>query len=255
MKDLLAGLGCDPLPAAARALMESERRLIVATGFPVGGQPETDGPPGAIALCHALVALGAGSGVALASWRAVLDLCAPELPREVELLELPMPPHRCARLDGDVIAIEVCGTTPSGARLNMRGEDLRDEAPCFEDALGDDILVAIGDGGNEMGMGSAPAGWHERHGVERPRSRAEFLVPADVSNRGALALVAASSAHARRDLLPNAEAHVTLIARLVARGAVDGFTGDAHPGVDGRPSSEEGEVIAALRRWWVEQQR
>lgn len=254
MRSMLAMMGCDPLPAAAGALLGARRRIIVATGFPVGGRPETDGPPGAIALLHALEALGCGhdQGLAFASWREVLDLVAPELPPGVELIEIPLPPARAQMLAGEAIAIECCGTTPKGARKDMHGVDVTTASPCFEDALGDRVLVAIGDGGNEVGMGSAPAGWHERHAVARPRSGAQVLVPASVSNWGALALVATLGMLTRTDLLPEPAEHGALIQRLVERGAVDGFTGLSRAFVDGRPASEEVGVVSSLWAAWTE---
>lgn len=253
MQSMQAMTGRDPLPAAALLLLVAQRRLVVATGFPVKGRPETDGPPGAIALLRALHALGSGRGLALASWRDVLDLVAPELPSEVELVEIPRAPAVPPRVDGACIAIECCGTLPDGRRLDMRGRDIAGETPCFEDAFGDRVLLAIGDGGNEVGMGAAPAGWHERFGVARPRSTCEVLVPASVSNWGALALVATLGALSRVDLLPEPAEHVALVERLVARGAVDGFTGEPRADVDGRPATDEGRVVAALRAWWSSQ--
>ena len=247
MRTLLAMSGRDPLPPAALLLLAARRRIVVATGFPIGGRPETDGPPGAVALARALAAIGCGHGVAVVSWRAVLELVAPELPADVDLLEIPLPPATVGRIEGAAVAIEASGTTASGARRNMAGEDIRSDAPCFEDALGDEVLVAVGDGGNEVGMASAPAGWHERFGVEAPRSRAHALVACSVSNWGALALVATLGALTSCDLLPEPAAHVAMISRMVARGAVDGFTGQAREAVDGRPASDEGTVVAALR--------
>lgn len=247
MRTLREMLPKERMAAAAFVMMVCRRKLVVATGFPVGGRPETDGPPGAIALCRALSALQCGQGVALMSWREVLEACEPELPASVELLELPS-----QRIDAAVIAIECCGTTASGARLNMRREDISATAPCFEDATGDEILVAVGDGGNEAGMGAAPAEWFQRFGVVPPRSQAEVLVPASVSNWGALGIVATLGALAEADLLPQPDEHVALIERLVARGFVDGFTGECVARVDGRPLADEAEVVATLRAWVAE---
>lgn len=245
MVALLRMLGGNPALEAARAVLAHPGRIVVATGFPVraaagGFAPETDGPPGAVALLRAARALSRDA--ALVSWPAAIGVMAPELPG-VALL----PMERLGAGDA-CVAVECCGTTAAGARRSMRGEDLRDAAPCFEDAIGDEVLVAVGDGGNEVGMGSAPPSWLAERGVERPRSTARALVPASVSNWGALAVVAEMSSLAGVDLLPSVAAHEALVRRLVARGCVDGFTGRREARIDGRELAAELDVLATLRR-------
>ncbi|MDP6350513.1 MAG: DUF4392 domain-containing protein, partial [Chloroflexota bacterium] len=44
---------------AARLVRDNGERVMLVTGFYVNGAPETDGPPGAAALGHALSRLGA----------------------------------------------------------------------------------------------------------------------------------------------------------------------------------------------------
>lgn len=240
---LLKQLGGDPAREAAQALLRTGERVMICTGFPVGGRPETDGPPGAIALALALRALG--RRVTLVSWGEILCACAAWLP-EVDLLEIPLGPSRGAAPAGDVVAIEACGRTRDGAYRSMTGADLRASAPHFESWVGERVLVGIGDGGNEIGMGSAPPRWFEGRGVEPPVSTCEVLVPSSVSNWGCLAVVAELSRATGRRLLPRTERHLALMEDLVSRGFVDGFTRARAPLVDGRSLSESADILDRL---------
>lgn len=98
-----------------------------------------------------------------------------------------------------VIAIERCGPAADGRSYNMRGRDISAYASPMEQlfSAGPWRTLAIGDGGNEMGMGSiartliaghVPMG--EMIGCVVP---ADFLVTAGVSHWGAYAILAALS--------------------------------------------------------------
>ncbi len=71
MQDLQARLPPAAAERAARAIFEAREPLLLCTGFPVGGRPETDGPPGTIALARALKAIGREPIVV--SWPDVID--------------------------------------------------------------------------------------------------------------------------------------------------------------------------------------
>ncbi len=95
------------------------------------------------------------------------------------------------------LSIERCGRSADGAPRNMRGEDIS----AFTTPLDDLFLagpwqrIAIGDGGNEIGMGSLPAaliGAHVAHGETIAcATPADHLIVAGVSNWGAYALIGA----------------------------------------------------------------
>ncbi len=139
-----------------------------------------------------------------------------------------------------------------GLPHNMRGEDLSPHtAPLhglFEFARRASPLVrtlAIGDGGNEIGMGSVP--WEDLvrrlagdHAGRVPcRIAADATILAGVSNWGGYALAAATAIW-RRDvavLSPfTAERELMLLEHLVREGpAVDGVTRRQEPTVDGLP--------------------
>ena len=95
------------------------------------------------------------------------------------------------------LSIERCGRSADGAPRNMRGEDIS----AFTTPLDELFLagpwqrIAIGDGGNEIGMGSVPAsviGAHVAHGETIACvTPADHLIVAGVSNWGAYALIGA----------------------------------------------------------------
>jgi hypothetical protein len=199
---------------AASALAASfAPRIGLITGFFVpGGDPpaaETDGPAGAALLAFAFTRIGLPCRVATdticqSACRAALDAAgASEVPVDIlapedsadGLVDL----WRRERTDW-VIAIERCGPAADGRPRNMRGTDIAAHAAPLDRlfSAGPWQTIAIGDGGNEIGMGRVarsliaqyvPLG--DRIGCVVP---ADFLIAAGVSHWGAYALLAGLAA-------------------------------------------------------------
>jgi hypothetical protein len=72
------------------------------------------------------------------------------------------------------------------------------------------------------------------------------LVIASVSNWGAYGLVTALSQLVRRNLLPSVEWEKEIIKELVARGAVDGVSGERKYAVDGFDIEQNAWALAKL---------
>jgi hypothetical protein len=145
------------------------------------------------------------------------------------------------------------GTVPEDSRdrcHNMRGVVIDDwTAPLhrlFESARSAGIVtIGIGDGGNEIGMGSVP--WNDiRRRLAGPqagrivcRVAADWNIIAGTSNWGALALGAAVALlEQRTDVLAiwTRNRHRDVLETLVSEGpAVDGVTGQRQQTVDGLP--------------------
>jgi hypothetical protein len=199
------------LRGAALALAASAApRIGLITGFFVpGGDPpaaETDGPAGA-----ALIALGflrAGLSCRLATdticqsaCRVALDTAgAGEVPIDAvapgETMEALIGLWRREGIDW-AIAIERCGPAADGNPHNMRGTDISPHAAPLDRlfSAGPWRTIAIGDGGNEIGMGQVPRPLIAEHvpmgetiGCVVP---ADYLIAAGVSHWGAYALLAA----------------------------------------------------------------
>lgn len=249
------------LARAAEAL-RGARRVAITTGFPKDGKGETDGPPGAAALARALLALGVEVVHVVDSRCAPLVACLDAGP--VETADL-TPGDRAAatallaRLDAShLVAIERPGRAQDGTYRNMRGVDITATTSGLDELF---LLaaepgphrrptVAVGDGGNEVGMGSVRGrvvGAVPHGEVVASVVPADHVVVAGTSNWGAWGLVAGLSVLANRDLLSTDDLARADVAAVIAAGGVDGVTGKAEPTVDGMPFERSLEVLRAVR--------
>jgi hypothetical protein len=245
---------------AAGLILAHPGPVLITTGFYIlkTGTPETDGPPGAVAIGLALQRLG--RRVLYVTDRAcetlMRELTAPEqvvsFPVADAGASLRHARDLLARLSPALlISIERCGRTAGGRYLNMRGLDISAETAQVDFLFEGDIpSVGVGDGGNEIGMGNvADAVAACGKLVSDPCvTRVSRLVIASVSNWGGYGLVAALSSLARRDLLPTVDEERRLVERTAALGAVDGTTGEADGKVDGFDPPVTAEILADLRR-------
>ena len=269
--------------AAAHGLRRA-RRVVIVTGFCVPpGIPETDGPPGTAVLGRALRRLGARVRyVTDASVRGSLaaSLSALGEPADVDVYH---PGAEAARAllgretPSHLIAIERPGRTSTGEYLSARGESVApwnsplDEIFLLATKKGRTeprrsasrpptaraghatpaTTVAVGDGGNEIGMGNVrPRLAREGTLMARIASavRVDYLVVAGVSNWGAYGIVAALSRLSGQMLLHSAAEERRLIEACVEAGAVDGITRRPEPTVDGLPLEAHAGFVALLGR-------
>ncbi len=147
-----------------------------------------------------------------------------------------------------VVAIERPGATADGRRLTMRGEDITGIAAALDSLMRAPLTVAVGDGGNEIGMGTI-APYLQAKGLIPGVSvtRADHLLLAEVSNWGAYGLVAMLDVVTGRDTLPDGATEAVWIDRLVAAGAVDGMTRSNTAMVDGHSLEVNAQMLASLR--------
>ena len=247
---------CD---AAARFLLQHVGTVLIATGFYVrrANAPETDGPPGALALGRALAALG--SRVVYVSDAYTAPLLADLAPSGTETVGFPIADDATSRQHARdlldriaptaLIAIERCALTRSGTYLNMRGQDITPHTARLDHLfLQHPHTVGIGDGGNEIGMGNLAPRIPEVATLpdEPAATRTTHLVIASVANWGAYGVVAALSRLAGRNLLPRPADESACIRRLVSLGAVDGVTAAADCTVDSFTVSENTVVLERL---------
>jgi len=245
--------------AAARFLLQHTGTVLIATGFYVqrADAPETDGPPGALALGRALAALG--NRVAYVSDAYTAPLLADLAPSGTETVDFPIADDAASRevardlLDRieptALIAIERCALTRSGTYLNMRGQDISTHTARLDHLFRQHPhSVGIGDGGNEIGMGNlAPCIPEVATLPDEPAVTCTTrLVIASVANWGAYGVLAALSRLTGRNLLPRPVDESACIRRLVALGAVDGVTGVADCTVDSFTLSENTDVLERL---------
>jgi len=236
---------------AAELLRDISGTVLIGTGFPVVGTFETDGPVGAIALYEALEALGAQPLIACAAplsqciddKHRVLNLETWDIPGAAELTRA----HLEELSPSAVISIERPGLAADGRYYNMRGEDISEHTACFDHYLNlaECPTIAIGDGGNEIGMGKIRDTISQLDIKPAVTSCDELLV-ADVSNWAAYGLIALLGHWRGVDLLADI-APLNILNYLSQRGSVDGVTRENTLTEDGLPASEGAAVIEALR--------
>jgi D-glutamate cyclase len=188
-------------------------RVGLITGFyvPQGSPPaaETDGPPGAALLAKGLEAIGIPCRVATdeqcrnACAAALAGAGVPDVPVDAVAIGAPLSPLiKTWRKAGitHAIAIERCGRSADGAPRNMRGQDISPWTAPLDDLFtaGPWETIAIGDGGNEIGMGAISRTLIARHVAHGETiacvTAARHLILAGVSNWGAYALIGALAA-------------------------------------------------------------
>jgi hypothetical protein len=261
------------LAEAARSLA-SATSIGLITGFfvPRGdvAAPETDGPVGTALLAAALAACGVPARIAVdtpcagAVRAAVEETGVAVTVDEVGVDDRP----GIARLIGTwrdagvshAVAIERCGKSGDGKPRNMRGVDVSPWTAPLDDLFlaGPWTKLAVGDGGNEIGMGRLPAGLIAR---TVPNGAAiacvtscDHLVVAGVSNWGAYGLMAALAVlradwSATIAKFLTAERDLAVTRAVVARaGAVDGVTARSEATVDGFGPEIHGKLIDELGR-------
>jgi hypothetical protein len=247
---------------AAAFILDHLGTVVIATGFyiPSGSAPETDGPPGAIALGRVLA--GLGCHIVYMTDAYTSPLLAALAGPGAQVLEFPFADHQeswqhAADLVRSMapsltIAVERCGLTDEGVYRNMRGTDVSSYHAKIDYLFRNhEASVGIGDGGNEIGMGNLAAAIPMvMPMVGRPcATTTTRLVISSVSNWGAWGIVAAMSRLRGKNLLPGVREAHDLTVETVALGAVDGTTARRTESVDGFSLEENDRVLAEMHNW------
>jgi D-glutamate cyclase len=261
------------LASAARSLAEATSVGLI-TGFfvPRGdvAAAETDGPVGTALLAAALAACGVAARIAVDSPCAdAVRAAAAASGHEVRVDEVGVVDQpgieRVAEAwkqagVSHAAAIERCGIAADGRPRNMRGVDVSPWTAPLDDLFlgGAWRRIAVGDGGNEIGMGKLPPGLIAQHvpnGAEIACvTPCDHLVVAGVSNWGAYGLMAGLALtrpewSATIDRFLTAELDLSVTRAIVDEaGAVDGVTARREATVDGFGPEVHGAVIDGLRR-------
>jgi D-glutamate cyclase len=254
------------------ALAETGGPVGIITGFYVpGGTPpaaETDGPVAMALLVRGLRRAGIACRVctdapcANACIAALTAAGLRDVPVDVVALHGSPDAVIAAWRDAGVrlaLAIERCGRTADGTARNMRGVDVGEWTTLLDDLFlaGPWRTAAIGDGGNEIGMGALPAGLIAKHIAHGDAiaciTPAQHLVLAGVSHWGAYALLgglAVLRADWHAALLDSLDPELdrTILEATLRDGpAVDGVTGQQTATIDSIACVAHHRVLAAIR--------
>ena len=158
-------LPADFCTRAAQYVLDHPGGVAITTGFYIlaAGSPETDGPPGAIAIGRALEALG--RRVSYVSDTYTTPVLRGLLGPEAQVEDFPIGDVEASRHWASdllarikpslLISIERCGRTAGDTYLNMRAADITPFTARLDYLFDMGIpSVGIGDGGNEIGMGN-----------------------------------------------------------------------------------------------------
>ena len=253
------------LYSAAANLLDAER-VILVTGFCIRAAMigETDGPSGTLAVAHALRQLGkevvlvsdkfsdglleAGAKVLGAPYPiTVLSPVQEESDRAIDALLASFAPTQ-------VVAIERPGSAIDGHRYSMRGEILDELVPSADRLLTPPgersyATIAVGDGGNELGMGHLRDSLMDRINLGELifcDTEADHVIPAGISNWGAYALAASLAVLSGKAILIKPEDELAVLEAQVAVGAVDGCTRKNEVSVDGVPIADYLKTVSAI---------
>lgn len=249
------------LRAAADLLLSHQGKLFIATGFYIlaAQAPETDGPPGAVAIGNALAELGS-------EVKYVTDELSADAVRAVadgghEVVEFPIASHFESAMFANelvqthspsaLVAIERAGLVGDGTYRNFRGVDFTPHNAKIDHLFDQHpYSVGIGDGGNEIGMGNLkdviPTIEHEYLPKNPCVTTTTELIIASCSNWGGYGLVAALSLREGRMLLPSVEEGKQLVRDCVAAGAVEGMSGERKEWVDNRDLDADAACLRDL---------
>jgi hypothetical protein len=266
-RGLLPSLPPSPLAKLTGSLRQA-RRVVLLTGFPVRMMDgsvtgETDGPSGTANLAAAFLETGCSVFVITDQFsypllEAALRFRAPDsmltcLPQQDTAPFIRSFLHDTAPTH--FISLERPGKAADGHYHNMRGEiidDMVTDSALFlpEARRMNAAVISIGDGGNEMGMGSfyrqiarsVPFG-----NVICANDQADLPLAGGVSNWWGWGIASLLSLTAGRSLLPTPDEEAELLRRVVAAGGVDGCTRKTNLTVDTVPLESYLSVLSSVR--------
>ena len=243
-RGLLKALPDNPIRETLETL-STARRVILLTGFPVRLEDgtyvgETDGPLGIADIAAALTALGVSVLVITdePAFSIVSDVVCYRAPK-AKLMMLPKTDtedfiRSCIKNFSPThfISLERPGKAANGHYHSMRGEVLddmiTDSALVLSEAKkAGAVTISIGDGGNEMGMGTY------RNVIETfvpfgdkicTAEAADLTLASGVSNWWGIGIAALCSLLAEKSLLPTRAEETESLRLAVAAGSVDGCT-------------------------------
>jgi hypothetical protein len=150
-----------------------------------------------------------------------------------------------------VLAVERPGGAADGHRYSMRGTILDDIAPSMDSLFAGPgprnwKTAAVGDGGNELGMGSLRDSCVAAVALGEQifcTASSDFPVAAGISNWGAYALAGAVSILKGQAVLPSPEEELSTLQAVHEAGGVDGCTREHTCTVDGLPAEDYLRII------------
>ncbi|DAB35608.1 MAG: DUF4392 domain-containing protein [Sulfurospirillum cavolei] len=241
---------------AVEAFVKLDKGVVfIYTGFYVAGFAETDGPIGAYFLAKTFQTLGFTPVI-------ITDHFCEDYFFEFKTLYIPL--EGLFKEQYELLlntykpvchfAIERCGQNKEGKYLNARGVDIKEfTAPVDElFKLGSKTAPSfgIGDGGNEIGMGSfAEVLKNKEFFYDYCVIACDYPMIASVSNWGGYGFIAELEKVLHVNVLPSFEEVENYLAFIVSKGSVDGIKRESTMSVDGKEWSIEPQILQALKEY------
>ena len=268
-RGLLSAAPANPVGELLESLRRA-RRAVLLTGFPVrlpgGAAGETDGPSGTANMAWALEQAGVevkaltdrfslaqlAAAMGARGCRAVPEMLPEEEDARRSFLEelfRSFEPTHC-------ITLERPGKGADGHFHNMRGIVIDDMVTDSQEILpiarrfGAEI-ISVGDGGNELGMGSLRAVIEANVPFGETicdSGISDITLLAGVSNWWGWGIAAVLSRLTGRDLLPSDQTETEMLAAVVRSGGVDGCTAKPELTVDNLSLELHLGVLDAVRK-------
>ena len=253
-------LGNNFVSDAAERILINKGTVFISTGFYIvyAKAPETDGPPGSIALGNALKKLGYKIIYVTDKWSFnILKGMTKD-----KIIEFPVENHENSKNYAKEIvdkfkpslsiSIERASLMSDGTYRNWKNQDISEYNAkidyIFQYASN---TIGIGDGGNEIGMGNLSKEIKKAEGLpDNPAvTKADNLIISSCSNWGAFGLICAISEIKSINLLPTIEEAKNLIIKSVDLGAVEGLSGEKKYAVDGRNMEDDSSCLLDLHNY------
>ncbi len=227
--------------------------VFLYTGFYVAGFAETDGPVGTYFLARTLNALGYQSII-------ITDEFCQDFFKEIDSIYIPLKglkekaeyEHLIDQYKPVAhISIERCGANSDGQYANMRGKNISEfTAPLDNFFVTGEMQTptfAVGDGGNEIGMGNFQEIIRKELSLNPCIVGCDYPIIASVSNWGAYGFIACLEMQTQQSLLPTFPEVDAYLEYIVSLGSVDGVKAKNVKSVDGKDWILEAEILNALK--------
>ena len=223
--------------------------VFLYTGFYANGFGETDGPIGTYFLAKTLNSLGYKSVI-------ITDEFCKDYFKNIETLYIPILGYEKQYYQSILdeynpichFSIERCGVNEKGFYANLNGINITEfTAPVDELFLlgaKNRPTFSIGDGGNEIGMGSFFDSIKKYLSLAPCVIKSDFPIISTVSNWGAYGFIA----YLDNSLLPCFDEVDEYLEFIVHLGAVDGVSKKNEKTVDGKKWSLEKTLLENLKR-------
>jgi hypothetical protein len=245
---------------AADVLAKNSGTVFIVTGFYIlaAEATETDGPPGAVVIGEALSKLG--YKVIYISDLYTTPLISSVVGNTAEVIDFPIALNQESsdfanqllkkHQPSVVVSIERCGFTDEYKFRNMHGDDISNyNAKTDYLFMNHENTLAIGDGGNEIGMGNCDdiIANDPKILIKKPCvTKVNELIIATTSNWGGYGLIASLSEKKGINLLPSIKREIEILDRFVELGAVDGVSQKCVSNVDGFSKEENSDILHRL---------